>query len=204
MLSLREEQHRLGELKDAVAALVENLPNVPGWRLVLAYVEAVSGDHDAAREDLAAVDLAALPEDVYLAAELAFTSKLLDLLGGEHERARLLYERTLPMAGRCLVVVAIAWGSSDRYLGLLAAQAGLWEDAERHFEAAIEFNARIRAWPMLAHTRHDYARMLIARGAGASDRAPTLLGEALEAAERYEMPWLIGRIDEVRSQAVVR
>src|SRR5262249_12738293 len=35
--------------------------------------------------------------------------------------------------------------------------------AERHFEKALEMNARIRARIWVAHTQHDYARMLVAR-----------------------------------------
>ena len=40
-----------------------------------------------------------------------------------------------------------------------------WADAERHFEAALAMNTRIGAHAPLAHTRHDYATMLLARDA---------------------------------------
>jgi hypothetical protein len=39
-----------------------------------------------------------------------------------------------------------------------------WEDAERHFEAAIEMDGRTGGRPWLAHARADYARTLRARG----------------------------------------
>jgi hypothetical protein len=45
-------------------------------------------------------------------------------------------------------------------------------------------NARIRSPLWIAHTRHDYARMLLARGLpGDGERALGLLQEALAAAE---------------------
>ena len=41
-----------------------------------------------------------------------------------------------------------------------------------HFEDALEMNARIESPPWVAHTQHDYARMLLARGApGDRERA---------------------------------
>jgi hypothetical protein len=49
-----------------------------------------------------------------------------------------------------------------------------------HFEEAVAMNARMGARPWLAHTQHDYARMLLAR-ARTHDResARDLLKQAL-------------------------
>jgi hypothetical protein len=50
------------------------------------------------------------------------------------------------------------------------------EDAERHFSDALEANRRIGARAWLAHTEHDYAQLLLARGGpGDGERAQTLL-----------------------------
>jgi hypothetical protein len=49
-------------------------------------------------------------------------------------------------------------------MGLLAATMERWSDAARHFEDALAMNERMGARPWLAHTQHDYARMLLARG----------------------------------------
>lgn len=35
-----------------------------------------------------------------------------------------------------------------------------WTAAEKHFERAIRMNARMGVRPWLAHTAHDYARMI--------------------------------------------
>ena len=48
--------------------------------------------------------------------------------------ARVLYELLLPWTGRNIVMGGTGcWGSSDRFLGLLAGVQGHWSDAERHF-----------------------------------------------------------------------
>ena len=50
-----------------------------------------------------------------------------------------------------------------RYIGLLAATSARPDDAEHHFERALDLNGRIGARPWLAHTQRDYARMLSTR-----------------------------------------
>jgi hypothetical protein len=54
-------------------------------------------------------------------------------------------------------------GSVSRYLGIVATATKRWDEAELHFEDAVAMNARMGARPWLAHTHHDYARMLHAR-----------------------------------------
>jgi len=56
------------------------------------------------------------------------------------------------------------WGSSDRFLGLLATVKGNWLDAERHFTDALVMNKRVDAFAHLAHTDYDFAGMLLKRG----------------------------------------
>ena len=57
----------------------------------------------------------------------------------------------------------------------LAATTERWDDAERHFEQALEFDERIGARPWLARTQHDYAQMLLARDASGDTRQAELL-----------------------------
>src|SRR5439155_12836021 len=47
------------------------------------------------------------------------------------------------------------------FLGLLATTMARWAEAARHFEAALEMNARMGAAPRVAHTQFAYARMLL-------------------------------------------
>jgi tetratricopeptide (TPR) repeat protein len=71
---------------------------------------------------------------------------------------------------------------------------GEWHQASEHFERALEMNARIAARPWIAHTQHDYARMLLARnGAGDRARAAALLTNAVDTYRELAMePW-VGR-----------
>jgi tetratricopeptide (TPR) repeat protein len=84
---------------------------------------------------------------------------------GDVPRAGRLHELLLPY--RELHAVGqpeISFGAVARALGKLAATAGRFEQATRYFEAAIQLNEQSGARPWTAHARHDYARMLAARG----------------------------------------
>jgi tetratricopeptide (TPR) repeat protein len=94
-----------------------------------------------------------------------------------------LYELLAPYADHCVVIPTVCCGSAARPLGLLATACGRFDDAERHFDQALETNARIRSPLWVAHTQRDYAWMLVRRdGPGDHDRARVLLDEALSTA----------------------
>jgi tetratricopeptide (TPR) repeat protein len=96
---------------------------------------------------------------------------------GSAESAPHLYELLLPYGDRVAVgYPELCTGAVARYLGLLATTMQRWEAAERHFEDALEMNARIGARPWLAHTQYDYARMLLARDASGDPEQARLLG----------------------------
>ena len=81
-----------------------------------------------------------------------------------------------------------------RHLGLLAALQRDWAVAERHFEAAIARSAELGAVPSLAHTRCDFADLLIARGApGDRDRAADHVVRAERVATELGIPRLAHR-----------
>ena len=95
-------------------------------------------------------------------------------------------------APRCLLPVAPSLGRVQRRgsrrgvqgLGLPLPRhprdddAG-WAEAELHYEDALALNTRMGARPWLAHTQHDYARMLLARnGHGDRERTQELLDDA--------------------------
>ena len=90
-------------------------------------------------------------------------------------------------------------GAASRQLGLLAATRGRWEQAEAHFKDGMEMNARMGALPWLAHTEHEYARMLVARDeVGDRETALELLSNALTTAEELGMKTLIERCLELK------
>ena len=66
-----------------------------------------------------------------------------------------------------------------------------------HFRHALDLDAGMNATPWLAHTRYQYARMLMRR-AGNDDisRASGLMDEALITAQELGMHGLLERIKE--------
>jgi eukaryotic-like serine/threonine-protein kinase len=179
---LRREQDRLAEVEDLVRRSVEEYPTYRIWRCVLAQLTAQLGDHAEARailEALAADRFAAVPFDEEWLVSMGLLAEAATALG-DAEHASVLYERLLPYADRVAISYPeISTGSVAYRLGLLAAMMERWDDAERHFENALEMNRRIGARPWLAHTQEDYARMLIARGTPeARERALELLANA--------------------------
>jgi len=107
----------------------------------------------------------------------------------------LLYELLLPYADRCAVTVALlCQGSVSRPLGQLTTILARYEEAARHFEHALATNAQIRSPLWIAHTQHDYARMLLRRGhPGDRHKARQLLKQALVTAEQLGLKALAGK-----------
>jgi tetratricopeptide (TPR) repeat protein len=76
---------------------------------------------------------------------------------------------------------------------------GQWQEAEEHFEEALEMNTRMGARPWLAHTQYQYASMLLARSvAGDIERARKLLDEAETISRQLGMRSLETRIAAAR------
>ena len=121
-------------------------------------------------------DFAGVPVDEEWLASMCLLADLAASLG-DTRRARVLYEFLSPYRERVgTSYPEISVGAVSRYLGLLVAVESRWDDAERHFEDAIEVNRRIGARPWLAHTQEDYARMLLARAAPMTQKTPTPSG----------------------------
>jgi ATP/maltotriose-dependent transcriptional regulator MalT len=190
IFTLRREQGRLRELGPMVAMFVGQHSQNTTWRpgLALLYVEL--GDLEAARavfDDLATHDFRSLPRDGRYATCITFLAEVCAALG-DVVRAPVLYRLLLPWQGRNIVMASGTgcWGSSDRFLGLLATIERRWMDAERHFADALTMNERVGALASLAHTQCDFAGMLLTRGfpgdmenaarqlRGAGERAATL------------------------------
>lgn len=173
----------LEEIEPEICDLVARYPARPAFRCALAHILARLGrtaDARRALDDLAADDFSALPFDqewLYGMSLLAETSALLR----DTDSAAVLYRLLLPWAAFNVVDVAEGFrGSVSRYLGMLAAMTQRRRKAELHFEDAITLNARMGARPWLAHTQHDYGRMLLADDeVGHGERALELVGQAL-------------------------
>jgi len=204
MFLVRREQGRLDELVDGMEGLARHYPQVPGWRCALAFVYAQLNRRAEARGELAALaaGLADLQRDTMWLANLALLGEAAASLG-EAEHAQPLYELLAPYSDRCLIIPGLhCEGSTARVLGLLATTLGRHDDAARHFERALEINARIRSPLWLAHTQHDYARLLLLRDrADDRDRAGAQLADALATAQRLSLTALVGRAGPLLAEA---
>jgi DNA-binding SARP family transcriptional activator/tetratricopeptide (TPR) repeat protein len=196
MFFVRREEGRLGELVDAAERSAAHCPEIADWRCALAYIHARLGrtaEAHHALDALAHADFSDLLRDASWLPNLATLSEVAVILG-DVPRARLLYAQLSPYAGRCVVNFALlCQGSAARPLGLLATTLSRYDDAERHFERALAANTRIGSPLWAAHTRHDWARMLVLRDRpGDAARALELVREALAAADQLELQALAG------------
>lgn len=169
-----------GELDEGIAIMeqsVDEMPTLTAFRCILASLYADRGRDAEAGAILKAVaetDFEVLPDNDKLYGWSLLGEMCVALRDPTHSHR--LYQLLSPYAGRNVVChPGCAIGSVSRYLGLLATLLERFDDASRHFEHALTMNEKMGARPWLAHTQHDYARLLVARGT-ADDRAK---GDAL-------------------------
>lgn len=199
MFALRSEQGRLDEIAPLLRVFVASTPEAGTWRPGLALLYAELGLQDDARrefEALAADGFTVVRRDGLRCASLAYLAQVCAALG-DTKRAETLYALLLPYDGRNLLIGTTVgcFGAAASLLGLLAATRHHWDDAQRHFEAALAMNRAQGAAPALAHTRARYAAMRLARGAsGDADAARVLLEEAKADATRLGMRALAERV----------
>jgi DNA-binding CsgD family transcriptional regulator len=205
MFSLRREQGRLAELAPLVEHFVRATPAAATWRPGLAVIYAELERKDAARaefEALAADDFEGLERDARWLMCIAYLADVCAFLR-DAARAGTLYRLLTPFDGHNIVVGPniACYGAAARHLGMLAGVMERWTDSERHFEAALEMNGRQAARPWLAHTQHQFAAMLLARGRGEDRaRAAGLLDEAFAAGQALGMRALAERAAALREQ----
>ena len=193
---LRREQGRLDELIDDVRGFVEQYAAIPAWRCALAFIYAeLNRPHEARREldSLAQSDFADIPRDLPWLTNIAIVSDVVALLD-DARRAELLYEQLVPFADRYVVRGAVCLGSVSRPLGLLATTMGRFDTSTRHFQDALQMNAKVRSPLWIAHTQHDYARTLLRHDQpGDREHALELLRAALATADELGLSALSDR-----------
>jgi DNA-binding SARP family transcriptional activator len=165
-----------------VRAILEDLAQEPlgrGWRKLFPLWHAGLGWEEDARRGLDAAAAGGFAGQ-HGGVEVVALVEACALLGDANAAAR-LYELLLPYKDWHLTAGSAAYlGAGDHHLGMLAATAGRWRDAERHLLAAMEQHRHLEARPWLARTRQAYAGMLRGRGGrGDLDRA-----EGFDAATR--------------------
>jgi DNA-binding SARP family transcriptional activator/class 3 adenylate cyclase/tetratricopeptide (TPR) repeat protein len=176
---------RLGELVERTSrALAEHrYPDIRALLgLALAYSESDREDDARRAWERLVPQLADEPPSVRWLDAMADSAAVCAYLG-DRSVAPTLLDLLLPYKDH-LVGTGLTWsGSVSHYLGLLAATLTRFEDADAYFTAAAAIHARLGAPILLARTRLEWARMLLARRRPEdAERAHDLLEQAVTTA----------------------
>jgi tetratricopeptide (TPR) repeat protein len=138
------------------------------WRTVLALALARDGRLDLAAEELRRVTDHGLGELVRAPGRLAPLANLAEVawMVGDAQRAAMVGPLLEPFASHLVVAGRglLCQGSAARACGMVAASAHRWDEAQRHFEAAMAAHRRIGAHPLLARTQFEWSTVLLQRG----------------------------------------
>jgi tetratricopeptide (TPR) repeat protein len=184
LFMIRLEQGRLGELEALVAERVAAVPHLILLPAMLARLLCELDRPEEAREyyERVAANLTDLPVDVQWMHTVPHCAVVCAQLG-DQPRARVLFDLLTGCASEIIFTAGGVQGARAHYLALLARTLGDLDEAQRRFAEAATTHERIGAPTWLAHTRLEWARMLLARRQpGDAERARELLGQALATA----------------------
>jgi tetratricopeptide (TPR) repeat protein len=195
---------RFDELGSVLEQLNARFPNLLLARCAQARFECETGQPERARsffEALAAREFSPLPRDASWLLSMVLLSEVCQALG-DAPRGAQLYESLRPYHALAASVADSAfYGAVSYHLGGLATLLSDPASAAAHFEKALAMHLRMGARPWLAHTQHDFARLLLARGeASDRDRARELASEALATARELGMVTLAERAEALQQQ----
>ncbi len=199
---LHRETGRGEEFLPVMEAMAAEGEAVPALRLGAAVLHAELGHAELVAEvvrDFAEPGLPAIPRDLVWGLTLAVYAELIATVD-DQEAAGIVWPELVLFEGLFIDPGAtwIPFGPADRLLGMLATTLERFDDAERSFDAALDYEARLESRPFATRTRLWYARMLLRRGGpGDEERARTMATEALADAEALEMPVLADQLREV-------
>jgi class 3 adenylate cyclase len=169
---------------------------------MLAVAQLDTGAEAAAVATLASLDTADLGQGETESAWAAVLALLAEVAatGDSAAHAVLLYDLLEPFAGRLIAtVIGLAClGAAERYQGMLATTLERWDDAEGHFERALDLERRMRGNALAPRTRFWHARFLLRRARSGDDRtAREILGEVAEDTRRIGMRRLSEQAEEL-------
>jgi DNA-binding SARP family transcriptional activator/tetratricopeptide (TPR) repeat protein len=197
----------LAEVVEDLARLTEDRPTRLLFRCLLAVIDVELGDDERAQrilDELSADEFSAIRRDEDWLLSIALLIEVAAVLG-DVDRAAVLHRLLEPYAD--LVVVdphVFSTGSAARYLGMAASTCGRFDEAERHFLAALELDERIGARPWLADTQSSYGQMLLARNEpGDAKRARELIEQALATYNELGMEPYAARASKLAHEAAV-
>jgi class 3 adenylate cyclase len=197
LFAIRWAQGRLPELWGSIRSHSDRFPWIPRWRDAIAAAEL--GDEQAARAEIerhAARDFADLPRDGLWILHLSGLAQCC-VLARDERRGELLYELLLQFADRNAVsYTQQPFGPVALRLAGLAAMLGRWDDAEQHFEAALECCRLLGARAIGARVVYEFGAALLERGRPSDKaRAAVLLDESRSVAGELGITGSLERID---------
>jgi hypothetical protein len=158
LVAIRWAQDRLGEYWPEVAYHGERYLWIPRWRDALAAAD--SGDRTAAALELARSGraFAEIPRDGFWLLRLCSLADAC-VLAGDRADAERLYDLLLPYADRnAIALTQVPFGPVALRLGTLAAMLERWNEAELHFETALERCELLGARSVRPRVLREYAR----------------------------------------------
>lgn len=202
MFTIRREQGRLAEVAPLFKQFVNQNSPDSAWRPGLMLICSDLGFVAQARRNLDQLteSESGVPMDSKRLITLTYLAEVAARLQDLKHVAQ-VYALLLPFRDQVVTVPAftLCCGSAARYLGMLAGALGDWAAAEAHFEYALRMDEGLRAWPWLAHSRHEFALMLVARNRSEDRaRAHDLLATAAAAARELKMCALTERIRDTQ------
>ncbi|MGH3875078.1 MAG: ATP-binding protein [Pseudonocardiaceae bacterium] len=188
LLAIRIVQGRLGDLEAIAVDLVNQYPDIWGWRAALALCHCHLDCRDEARvlfQKLTADGFTGRPYNVNWLPGMVLSAEACAQLGDVHTAATLSGLLT-PYADQFVTSGPVScYGSVTHYLGRLAATMESLDEADAHFAAAAAAHARIGAPAWLAHTQLEWAQLLLRRQRRDDvPMAARLLGQARVTARR--------------------
>ena len=192
------------KLGGVMEQLDARFPDHPMARCGRARFESAASRPERARgifETLAARGFSTIPRDASFLTTMALLSEVCRALGDTHRGAQ-LYELLRPYHALSSSLAGLAfYGSISHHLGGLAALLSEPAAATAHFEEALATHSRMGARPWLAHTQHDFARLLLDHGeASDRDRALQLAGDASATARELGLPGLAERAEALQQE----
>jgi tetratricopeptide (TPR) repeat protein len=196
------EEERLSELEAMAEDTVRRRPSVLVFSALLSWLKIQVGcfaDASFLLERLAADEFANLSSSAEGLVGMAALAGVCTALN-RPDCAAILYDRLLPCAELNATLNAVAaFGSIERYVGILASVLGRLDEAIGHFEKSFRFDRRSGARPWAIYSGCELASSLARRGT-AEDRARALgLLSLLESeAAGLKMKRALSRLSETR------
>lgn len=161
-----EPRDRLAELEPAISRLVDAQPEWTLLQAAQAHIRCAAGRPELARPLLGRLvddGFCGVPrDDLWLETVIHMAAVAAEVR--DTQAAAAIYDLLSPYSGRNAYTGMGSFGPVDRILAVLATTAGRYDQAERHYAAAVELSERLQAPGWATYVRCSWARTLRVRG----------------------------------------